>query len=630
MSFRLKTIIGIAVIEGALLLLLIWMGLNLIQDSQEDALLKRASTVATLFATITKAPVLSSDLASLESFVEEVMANPSLRYARVLDREGQVMAGRGHPDGQGAGSGGALFHASEDILEGGESYGRVEIGLGGEAGARLLEEAKSNAIALALLEMSLVALFSLVLGSWLTRQIKALEHGAKLVSAGGLGHQLPVRGHDELARTTQAFNQMSHELKEAYDALSDANNELERQVRERSQELQLIYRVSELMVDLDIPLDELFRTIVNAIAGLRSGWGKACARILFDGDSYESDNYAEGFLTVAEAIVVAGHLRGKIELTCLTSQADCGRKSYQLEKKPLLEAVSKDLGLMIAHRSSLRERQDMEVQLRHAHKMEAVGQLAAGIAHEVNTPTQFVSDNMHFLDEAFADYRRLLERYKSLAGEHSQRPGEAASFADIKALEKEIDLDFLNAEMPQAIEQSQEGLQRISKIVKAMKHFSYPSAEQKVPLDLREQIEATIEVSRNEWKYHAKVETEFDLGLPRVPLLADEFKQVILNLLINAVHAIEEAGRKDGVIRISTAQEGDQALVRVSDNGRGIPAAIRERVFDPFFTTKEIGKGTGQGLAIAYSIIVDQHQGRLEVGGEQGAGACFEIRLPLA
>jgi|GEM_PF-3435122 len=277
------------------------------------------------------------------------------------------------------------------------------------------------------------------------------------------------------------------------------------------------------------------------------------------------------------------------------------------------------------------ERQLMQVQLNQAQKLESVGQLAAGIAHEINTPVQFVSDNTHFLKDAFMDIDKLLGDYRHVFESFDAPLDPAAIKQQLDDIEKEADLEYLRGEIPRAIEQSMGGLQRISKIVLAMKEFSHPGNNEKTPTDLNRAIQSTIDVSRNEWKYDSQLITEFDLDLPMVPVLPGEFNQVVLNLIINASHAIHDVHQQDrqGEIRISTRQAGQYVELRVSDNGCGIPAAIRKRIFDPFFTTKEVGKGTGQGLAIAYSAIVDKHAGSIEVESEENVGTTFIIRIPL-
>jgi signal transduction histidine kinase len=277
-----------------------------------------------------------------------------------------------------------------------------------------------------------------------------------------------------------------------------------------------------------------------------------------------------------------------------------------------------------------RERNQMEIQLRHAQKLESIGQLAAGIAHEINTPTQFIGDNLRFLQDAFKDLLDLLRPFHLLlqnARGQSFAPGLAE---EIEKTIQAINLADLEKEIPQSIAQSLSGVQRVAKIVQAMKDFSHPGTDSKVPVDINRAIESTLTVCRNEWKYVADLQTDFDPSLPLVSCLPGEFNQAILNIVVNAAHAIADkvGGKGKGVIGVSTRPHRDGVEIRIRDTGTGIPEAARGRIFDPFFTTKEVGKGTGQGLAIARSVVVDKHQGEIFFETEMGRGTTFVIRLP--
>ena len=274
-----------------------------------------------------------------------------------------------------------------------------------------------------------------------------------------------------------------------------------------------------------------------------------------------------------------------------------------------------------------------QAQLQHAQKLESIGQLAAGIAHEINTPTQYISDNTAFLKKAFGRLLDALQSCQPLVETLNQDTPDPAVLAHAQQTFKTAKLDYLLKQVPRALDQSLAGLERVAGIVGAMKEFSHPSQGQKELVNLRQTIETTLMVARSEWKYVAELVTEFDEALPAVPCLRDEFNQVILNLVVNAAHAIAAvpgtASGTKGTITVTTQRAGDWAEIRISDTGTGIPEDIREKIFDPFFTTKEVGKGTGQGLAIAYSAIVDKHAGRIEVESEVGRGTTFILQLPL-
>jgi signal transduction histidine kinase len=284
-------------------------------------------------------------------------------------------------------------------------------------------------------------------------------------------------------------------------------------------------------------------------------------------------------------------------------------------------------GADVTHRLSL------EAQLRQAQKLEAIGQLAAGMAHEINTPTQYVGDNMRFLKDAWESLASLLDQSRHLrrAAEGGTIPQE--DLAKFDQLVEQADLDYVMKEIPHALDQATEGLQRVAKIVSGMKEFSHPGSEEKREIDLNKAIETTITVAKHEWKYCADVITKFDDNLPGVACLAGEFNQAILNLIINASHAIagalENGEKKKGTITISTRREADSVEISVADTGTGIPLEIQSRMFVPFFTTKEVGKGTGQGLALAHSVIVSRHQGKIWFETEMGKGTTFFMKLPI-
>jgi PAS domain S-box-containing protein len=288
----------------------------------------------------------------------------------------------------------------------------------------------------------------------------------------------------------------------------------------------------------------------------------------------------------------------------------------------------------VAFGADVTNRRALEAQLRQAQKLESVGQLAAGIAHEINTPMQYVSDNVRFLQDAYDSMRALFERLTHL----HEEPESSDNGAIVQWLREEVertDLAYLQGQIPEAIRQSGEGLQHVSRIVKAMKDFSHPGTGTKVAVDLNHAIETTLIVAQNELKYVAEVTTALGPHLPLVPCLRGEINQVLLNLLINAAHAIgdrlraEEDAAARGRITVTTSCVGHEVEIRVSDTGTGIPEESRRRIFEPFFTTKPVGRGTGQGLALAHSVIVNRHAGRIWFETECGRGTTFFVRLPI-
>jgi len=269
----------------------------------------------------------------------------------------------------------------------------------------------------------------------------------------------------------------------------------------------------------------------------------------------------------------------------------------------------------------------LQQELRLAQKLEAIGQLAAGVAHEINTPSQYVGDNLTFIAEAFRDLRPLLDACAGLAS-----AGAAADVDRLRELARQADLAFLVQELPTALQQTTAGIAQIKKIVQAMKEFSHPSDEMK-QIDLNHAIETAVTVTRNQWKYVAEVELDLSPGVTSVACHPSEINQVLLNLIVNAAQAIEDVagagGGAKGRIAIATRLDGGDAVITVADTGGGIPEAIRGRIYDAFFTTKAVGRGTGQGLAIAHRIVQEHHGGTIAFESTVGKGTCFTIRLPV-
>jgi PAS domain S-box-containing protein len=281
--------------------------------------------------------------------------------------------------------------------------------------------------------------------------------------------------------------------------------------------------------------------------------------------------------------------------------------------------------------TDITQRRIMESQLRQSQKLESIGQLAAGIAHEINTPTQFIGGNLRFLRDSFEPLAGFIRSAQTLT--IGEAMPDAVEIANLRRAAAAADLDYLLEELPKALDESLEGVERVARIVLAMKEFSHPGTAEMVMVNLNRAIESTVTVARNEWKYLADMDLQLDLALPVVPCHPGDINQVILNLVVNAAHAIDDTdcvkrGGK-GTISISTRSEAGWVEIRVTDTGTGIPEAIRQRIFDPFFTTKEVGRGTGQGLFVCHKVVTEKHGGQITFETEVGVGTTFRVRLPL-
>ncbi|MEO1498562.1 MAG: ATP-binding protein [Planctomycetota bacterium] len=295
--------------------------------------------------------------------------------------------------------------------------------------------------------------------------------------------------------------------------------------------------------------------------------------------------------------------------------------------------VGRDVFVAIA--VDLTQRRKLEAQLANAQKLESIGQLAAGVAHEMNTPLQYVGNNIAYLSDCSARLFEVIDHYERLLSGAEPPSPWPKRIAEAKQLRDDRRFDRLRAEIPQALDESTEGVQRVLKIVRAMKEFSHPGETTKTSTDLNKLITSMTTVTRNRWKYAAELDLQLDAGLPTVACDAGAINQVVVNLIVNAADAIaggEETADPEtlGKITVRTSADDEYATVEVTDTGCGMEPELLDRIFDPFFTTKQVGKGTGQGLSLSHTIVVENHGGCLEVESEPGVGSCFRVRLPLS
>ena len=332
--------------------------------------------------------------------------------------------------------------------------------------------------------------------------------------------------------------------------------------------------------------------------------------------------------------VIISHLYDSLNDKITTERFDVGYKRDDSDKDrmlstavtPFVEPNGTYSGYLLLM-DDITEKKHMEKRLQQSMYLESIGQLSAGIAHEINTPMQYISDNLNFLQESFSDVARAINYIKK------SLLNKTLDEEKLESIFKEADIEYLSEELPLAFSQTTEGVKRVCLIVKAMKEYSHPNSEEKVATNINHCIESTITISKHTWKYHSDMETILDPELPDVMCHPGPFNEVILNIVVNAADAIKDRIENDktiekGKITIQTIKKDDFAQIRISDTGGGIPESIQQKIFDPFFTTKAVGKGTGQGLALSYSIIKERHNGELHFETVPGESTTFILQLP--
>ncbi|HEY4760959.1 MAG TPA: ATP-binding protein, partial [Thermoguttaceae bacterium] len=408
-----------------------------------------------------------------------------------------------------------------------------------------------------------------------------------------------------------------------------AEEELRNLTRKLSIKIKVINclrNISELFQNSQLPEDEIFQDVVNLVP---SGWQYpeiTCARIALHGKKIQTTNYQETSWKISSPINVDKKRQGTLEVCYLQEKPLEAEGPFLMEEQVLLNDITDRLGTFM-------ERKQIERELAQAYRLEAVGQLATGIAHEINTPMQYLGDNTRFLRDAFGEINAMFDKFHLLLQAAKEGSLGPQLMREVETSLGKADIAYLEKEIPKAIEQSLEGINRVAGIVRAMKEFSHPGGAKKQPVDLAHAIENALIISRNEWKYVADVVTDFDPSLPMVDCLPGDLNQVILNLIVNAAQAVaEKIGPKHaqkGTINIRSRKDGDWAEIRIEDTGTGIPEQFRHRIFDPFFTTKEAGKGSGQGLFIAQGMVKKKHGGTIDFQTQTGQGTTFVIRLPI-
>ncbi len=443
--------------------------------------------------------------------------------------------------------------------------------------------------------------------------------------------EVEVRQHrdhlEELVRErTTAIAAANTALRTEITERKRAEEEREKNIHdlgERVKELTCMYGVAKAIRERE-SLEEVFRDVAMLIP---PGWHYpeiTRGRIRFNGKEFVSEPFEESEWCQTSDLVINGELQGSVEVYYLEQRPELDEGPFMKEERRLIDGIAHTLSEAIEHKRAGEQVEQADAQLLQSAKMVSIGQLAAGIAHEINNPIGFISSNLHSLGEYVNELKRVLAAYDELLSECGQAHSDvSAKAAEVSRVRDESDIEFIVSDLDNLVKESVEGTKRVRKIVADLRDFSHVDSGEVNEADINELLDKTINVAWNELKYKTEVVREYG-QIPAIPCYGGKLGQVFLNLLVNAAHAIEE----HGTITVRTGSGDSHLWVEVEDTGCGMPADVMDRVFDPFFTTKEVGKGTGMGLNLAYNII-ESHGGRISVDSRVGEGTTFRIELPV-
>lgn len=538
-TLRSKIAIGVTFIEAAFLLFLAVMVTSLVKDILHDSLTTKAQISSQLFASMTTDAIVTYDVASLDSFVNVILQQPDIAYARVLGPNNKVLAQAGsaailaetrHFDTSINKVNDDIFDTFTEIIVDGQLFGRVELGMQTNSIAASIYEIQSVVAGVAFTEIIFVSIISFIFGGYLIKQLTQLRVSAenitaKLTTGEKITDKINTFDNDkEISVVGEAFNE-----------LIDALNKQTRRTKKFQREL----------FELNDSLEE---QIVNRTSMLKKSIGK-------------------------------------------------------------LQEINKSL-------------KETQTQLSQAEKMASIGQLAAGVAHEINNPIGFVKSNVESLqgyNDSFAEILHCLQQFIASDDIFERRKLNQK----IQSLLIDHDINFILEDSIELIKESKYGLERVSDIVSGMKAFSRADNDNKQWFNINNCIKTTLKMVSNQLKYHCEISTQLDANIPNIKINVGKIIQVLTNLLVNAGQAIVENGKN----AVKSSMNNGFIEIAITDNGSGISKENIAQLFDPFFTTKPEGEGTGLGLSISFSII-KEHGGEILVNSEIGVGTCFTLRLP--
>lgn len=551
-----------------------------------------------------------------------------------------------------------VYNIGVPIREGIIQVGTLHVGIDAEFisdAASPMKRASTKTLLFGLVIVMVGGILAFLASFAITSSLTKLEVWAARLSKGEYDADIDIRSNDEIGRLARSFLKMRDNIQQAHGQLELQNLNLEETVQLRTRELEQNYvQLKKLHVDLEEQRKNLkivFSAMNYPLFVVNLDYtivmmNDETKRRIDTGDPgpYKCHVLSHGSAEPCDSkdhqcplpLVVETKKPVFLEHDHITENGEVVTVEVRAfpifdEEGNVVQVVESCIDISEKKKAE-EEKLRLERELSKAHKLEAIGTLAAGVAHEINTPIQFIGDNTLFSEEAAANLFEIIASYRQLIEKISEGSGEDVSEA-LAQIDEDGDLEYLRDELPKALTQTKDGVDHVANIVKAMKDFSHTSSSDEMqPEDLNRAIETTLIISRNEWKYVADMELDLDSDLPLVMCRIGEIKQVLLNLIINAAHTIGEkvADTNDkGVIKVTSSIEETSVKVSVGDSGMGIAEVHKERIFDPFYTTKEVRKGTGQGLSVAYQIVVDKHGGKLWFDTVPGEGSTFHLLLHI-
>lgn len=599
----------------------------------EAALVRKATSFGHILADQSKSAIAFDDGQTAREIFDAIGTDADVTYVGLLRADGSQLHALGTLGGPLSGAGNTLVvsqHANRVRVV------SPVVSLEGPRGSLVLElsmaqalkegaEARFKALVVGLAALAFGFIAAWLVGSSFGRRVERVRAQALRVADGDLSDPpLSDDSSDEIGQLARGFKGMVHRLRHAYDGV-------EQQVLDRTEALLASREQYRALIETTeaVPWEMEVATRCFTYVGPQAAALLAVPECEWRDGSWQHHVMADDMEAIAAgfAKAVADRTQQAVEFRLR------GTDGRQLWVRSLISARQEDtVTILRGFMFDVTARAQLESELRQAQKLESVGLLASGIAHEINTPVQFISDSVHFVRDSFVDVNGLLNRYRNLRALGDETTCRA-ELAELEQVERDSDLDYLMENVPTALDRAIEGLGRVSTIVRSMKDFAHPDQQGKAAANVNNALASTLIIARNEYKDVADVETSFG-ELPPVTCQIGELNQAFLNIIVNAAHATADAVSsggvlKRGLIRVATQQEGSEAVITISDTGGGIPDHVRGKIFDPFFTTKAVGRGTGQGLAMARRSVVERHGGSLTFDSVMGQGTTFTIRIPI-